>query len=103
MHGTDWQSAIVKSLSKEVYVTFDVDYFDPSIMPSTGTPEPDGFFYAETLDLFRKIVKAGKKIIGFDIVELAPVKGVSHPNLTTARLLYKMLNFAFANKNSTKK
>jgi len=98
LHGKQWQKAVVSTLAKEVYITFDVDYFDPSIMPSTGTPEPDGFMYSETLDVFREIISSGRKIIGFDIVELAPEKKVHHPDLTTARLLYKMLNFAFAKK-----
>ncbi len=95
LHGENWQKAIVDTLGEEIYVTFDVDYFDPSIMPATGTPEPDGFLYSETLDIFREIRKQGKKIIGFDVVELAPMEGLHHPNLTTARLVYKMLNFAF--------
>lgn len=98
--GDDWHSSIVNSLAEEVYITFDVDYFDPSIMPSTGTPEPDGFLYAETLQLLRKVRSAGKKIIGFDIVELAPVENTYHPDLTTARLLYKMLNIAFADTHN---
>ena len=96
LHTSKWQKKVVESLGKEVYVTFDVDYFDPSIMPSTGTPEPDGFMYSETLDIFREIVASGRKIIGFDIVELSPDKLVYHPDLTAARLLYKMLNYAFA-------
>lgn len=96
IHGENWQESVVKTLGNEVYVTFDVDYFDPAIMPATGTPEPDGFLYSETLDIFRLMKKAGKKIIGFDIVELAPMKNLQHPDLTTARLVYKMLNFAFA-------
>ncbi len=95
LHGENWQKAIIDTLGEEIYVTFDVDYFDPSIMPATGTPEPDGFIYSETLDIFREIRKQGKKIIGFDVVELAPMEGLHHPNLTTARLVYKMLNFAF--------
>lgn len=95
LHGDNWQQAVVDTLTEQVYVSFDVDYFDPSIMPSTGTPEPDGFMYNETLDLFRKLVKSGKKIIGFDIVELSPVKGVNYPDITASRLLYKMLNYAF--------
>lgn len=96
VHGEYWQRTAVDSLGEEVYVTFDVDYFDPAIMPSTGTPEPDGFLYSETLDLFRTLIRSGRRIVGFDVVELAPVKGVSHPNLLTARLVYKMLNYAFA-------
>lgn len=94
-YGSNWQSKVVDSLGKEVYVTFDVDYFDPSIMPSTGTPEPDGFLYNETLEIFREIINEGKKIVGFDVVELAPLEGLNHPDLTTARLVYKMMNFAF--------
>lgn len=91
----NWQKQVVKTLNDLVYVTFDVDFFDPSIMPSTGTPEPDGFMYHETLEVFRQLRLQGKKIIGFDIVELAPTQGVTHPDILTARLLYKMLNFAF--------
>lgn len=98
VHGEYWQRSVVDTLGEEVYVTFDVDYFDPSIMPATGTPEPDGFLYSETLDLFRTLLRSGRRIIGFDIVELAPMKGLSHPDLLTARLLYKMLNVAFAEK-----
>ena len=96
IHGKNWQEKVVDTLGEKVYITFDVDYFDPAIMPSTGTPEPDGFLYSETLDIFRLMQQKGKKIIGFDVVELAPVEGVHHPDITTARLIYKMLNFAFA-------
>lgn len=86
---------VVETLAEEVYITFDVDYFDPAIMPSTGTPEPDGFLYSETLDVFREIIASGRKIIGLDIVELAPDKSLFHPDVTAARLLYKILNLAF--------
>jgi agmatinase len=96
VHGTSWGKNVIDTLEDDVYITFDVDYFDPAIMPSTGTPEPDGFLYSETLDLLRYLRLSGRRIIGFDIVELAPVKGVAHPDLLAARLLYKMLNIAFA-------
>ena len=95
VHGKDWQQSVVDTLSDEVYITFDVDYFDPSIMPATGTPEPDGFLYHETLDLLRKIKAAGKRVIGFDVVELAPMEGLSHPDILTASLIYKMLNIGY--------
>ncbi|MDZ4746282.1 MAG: agmatinase [bacterium] len=98
LHGADWQQAVVDTLSKDVYITFDVDCFDPSIMPSTGTPEPDGLLYSETIDVLRRLVQSGRRIVGFDVVELAPVKGVHHPDLTVARLVYKMLNLAFAKR-----
>jgi agmatinase len=97
-YGVNWQKKVADTLGNKIYITFDVDYFDPCIMPSTGTPEPDGFLYSETLDVFREIIKSNKQIIGFDIVELSPVKGINHPDITASRLLYKMLNFAYYNK-----
>lgn len=93
LHGANWQKAIVDTLRKDIYITFDVDYFDPSIMPATGTPEPDGFLWNETIELFREINKQEKRIIGLDIVELAPIDNLSHPDITVASLIYKILNF----------
>ncbi|HET6512384.1 MAG TPA: agmatinase [Candidatus Kapabacteria bacterium] len=96
-HGTEWQLAVVDALpTNEVYITFDVDYFDPSIMPTTGTPEPDGFYWAETIEIFRRLNKAGKKIVGFDVVELSPNEEQQHATYMVAKLVYRMLNFAFA-------
>lgn len=91
-HG--WDESVLGCLNDHIYITFDVDGFDPSIMPSTGTPEPNGLFWAETMQLLRKIAER-KTIVGADVVELAPVKGVSHPDLTAARLTYKIMNYAF--------
>ena len=88
-----WQREVIERLTDHVYVTFDVDGLDPSIMPSTGTPEPNGLFWAETVELLRK-VGAHKTIVGFDVVELSPRKGLSHPDLTAAKLTYKILNCA---------
>jgi agmatinase len=97
IYSENWQKSVVDSLGDEIYITFDIDYFDPSIMPSTGTPEPDGFLYSETMTLFREIRKQNKKIIGFDLVELSPIEDLNHPDLTAARLVYKILNFVFNN------
>jgi len=98
-HGKDWQKAVANALpSKEVYVTFDVDYFDPAIMPSTGTPEPDGFFWNETMEIFRSLNRAGKRIVGFDVVELSPDPHARHASYLAAKLVYRMLNFAFVGK-----
>lgn len=94
-HSENWVEKLVNTLNDEIYITFDVDYFDPAIMPSTGTPEPDGFLYSETIEVFREIKKQRKKIIGFDVVELAPDEKLYHPDLLTARLIYKILNFCF--------
>jgi agmatinase len=85
---------IVNSLDKNVYITFDVDYFDPSIMPSTGTPEPNGFYWDETMRLL-KAVCAKRNLVGFDVVELAPDKNYAFPDFLTAKLIYKILNYRF--------
>lgn len=103
LHGQNWQRSVIDTLGKDVYITFDVDYFDPSVMPATGTPEPDGFYYAETLELLRGIVASGRRIIGFDVVELAPMKHLHHPDLTTARLIYKLMNIAMADPKASAK
>ncbi|MCO6466913.1 MAG: agmatinase [Bradyrhizobiaceae bacterium] len=96
LHGSEWVKSVVSTLQEQVYVSFDVDGLDPSIMPSTGTPEPDGLFYHEALAILREVIASGRQIVGFDVVELAPVKGVHHPDLTAARLVYKIMNLAFS-------
>ena len=88
----DWDDFAIEKLSNNVYVTFDVDGFDPSIMPATGTPEPNGLFWHETMTLLRKLGKT-KNIVGCDVVELAPMTGLHHPDLTTAKLVSKMINY----------
>jgi agmatinase len=93
----NWQDQVVEKLSDNVYITFDVDYFDPSIMPATGTPEPNGMMWDETMTLLQRVGKK-KNIVGFDVVELAPMKGLHHPDATTAKLVYKIMNYAFQNK-----
>jgi len=88
-----WQNEVLRSLSKNVYITFDVDGLDPSIIPATGTPEPGGLFWDETLDLI-KLVGKKKNIVGFDIVELAPSKHHPASDFIAAKLLYKILNYS---------
>lgn len=85
---------IISTLSTNVYLTFDVDYFDPSIMPSTGTPEPDGFYWHETMK-FLKAVARSRTLVGFDVVELAPNKSIPFPDFLAAKLIYKILNYKF--------
>lgn len=98
VYGSDWIERVVDSLTGEVYITFDVDALDPSIMPATGTPEPEGLTYSECIQIARRVVESGRRIVGFDVVELAPIKSLHHPNLTAARLVYKLLNIAFAHE-----
>lgn len=85
---------IIATLDKNVYITFDVDYFDPSIMPSTGTPEPNGFYWDETMRLLKKLCTE-RNLVGFDVVELAPRKDFKFPDFLTAKLIYKILNYRF--------
>jgi agmatinase len=96
----DWIPSILPGLSQHVYVTFDVDAFDPSIMPSTGTPEPNGLFWSETMKLLR-LIGEQKRIVGFDVVEFAPNGGLQHPDYTTAKLTYKLMNYAFQKPHTT--
>lgn len=85
---------IIDTLNKNVYITFDVDYFDPSIMPSSGTPEPNGFYWNETVSLLKDVCKK-RNVLGFDVVELAPKKDYTFPDFLTAKLIYKILNYKF--------
>ena len=94
---TNWIDDVVGSLKENVYVTFDIDGFDPSLVPATGTPEPGGLFWDETMDLFKKIGQE-KNIVGFDLVELAPAENQPASNFIAAKLVYKLLNYAFAEK-----
>jgi len=85
---------LVDSLAgKPVYITFDVDCFDASLMPATGTPEPGGLFFAEVLEILRAIGNQAS-IVGGDIVELAPIKGMHASDFVAARLAYKLLSYA---------
>ena len=89
-----WKREVLDRLTDHVYVTFDVDGLDPSIMPSTGTPEPNGLQWSETIELLR-MVGEHKSIVGCDVVELSPRKDLSFPDLTAAKLTYKLMNCAF--------
>lgn len=87
-----WYDVAVDHLTDHVYVTFDVDGLDPSIMPATGTPEPNGLFWHETMLLLKRIGQR-KKVVGCDVVELSPIKGLSFPDITAAKIVSKMLNY----------
>ena len=91
-----WNLKKFKNLikNKTVYLTFDVDGFDASIMPATGTPEPGGLFWDETLDII-KIAAKNSNIVGADINELAPIKSFNSYNFLVAKLAYKILSYKF--------
>lgn len=81
-------------MTDDVYITIDLDVFDPSIMPATGTPEPGGLDWNTTINYLKKVFKE-KNVLGFDIVELAPIEGNKAPNFLTAKLYYKLLSYKF--------
>ncbi len=87
-----WQQRVVDALQNNVYVTFDVDGLDPSIMPATGTPVPGGLLWDETLELFRLIKSSGRQVVGLDMVELAPHPAHPHCDFAVAQMIYKILN-----------
>jgi len=85
-----WMQRALACLSRNVYLTVDVDVFDPSVMPSTGTPEPGGLYWYSVLN-FLRLVASKRNFVGADIVELAPIKGLHGPDFTTAKLAYKII------------
>ena len=93
-----WMDSALDLMTDDVYITFDLDALDPSIMPSTGTPEPGGLFWYETLDFLRRVFKE-KNVVGFDIVELCPNKNDKSSDFLAAKLYYKMLSYKFSNNN----
>src|SRR5438093_1248169 len=93
----DWIERIVDSLSETVYITIDVDGFDPAIMPATGTPEPGGLAWYEALALLRRVI-ASRHVVGCDVVELSPIPGMAAPNFMCAKLIYKILTYRFGNE-----
>jgi agmatinase len=90
-----WMDKVVEALGDNVFITFDLDALDPSIMPATGTPEPGGMLWYETLD-FLKQVFSEKNVVGFDIVELCPSEQHKASDFLAAKLYYKMLTYKFS-------
>ena len=90
----DWKP-ILEALSGDVFVTFDVDALDPAIMPGTGTPEPGGLDWYEAVDLLAAVSRRSR-IVGFDVVELAPIPGIVASDFLAARLVYRMIGLALA-------
>jgi len=80
--------------NKNVYVTFDVDGFDASLMPATGTPEPGGLFWDDVIPIIRKVCKVSN-VVGCDINELSPIRGFNTYNFIVAKLAYKILSYVF--------
>lgn len=87
-----WQETVCRDLQGDIFITIDLDVFDPSIMPSTGTPEPGGLYWKEVLLLLKKI-SVSCRIRGLDIVELAPISGMVAPDFMAAKLIYRLMGY----------
>ena len=93
-NNNDWIEKALSGLSENVYITIDLDVFDPSIMPSTGTPEPGGLLWYDVLKLLKTICSR-KNVVGFDIAELCPNDNNKAPDFLAAKLVYKLLSYKF--------
>jgi len=89
-----WVEKVIARLKRNVYVTIDLDVFDPSIMPSTGTPEPGGLLWYDVLGLLKAVCQK-KTVVGFDVVELKPDDMNKSPDFLAAKLIYKLLSYKF--------
>ena len=88
----DWKKAALAALGEDVYITIDADGFDPSVIPCVGTAEPNGLFWNETIEFLQMVINS-KRVVGFDIVEVAPQEGQILSEYTLAKLLYKLIGF----------
>ena len=92
-----WMEKAIDLLSDNVYITLDLDAFDPSIMPSTGTPEPGGLGWYQVMDLIDKLVSR-KNLVGFDVVELSPLDSNKAPDFMAAKIVYRFLSMLYNKK-----
>ncbi len=91
----NWMDKAIDLLTDDVYLTIDLDGFDPSILPSTGTPEPGGLQWYPTLKFLKKLIER-KNLVGFDVVELCPNPEEKSSDFLATKLLYKILSYKFA-------
>ncbi|MEK6768910.1 MAG: agmatinase [Gemmatimonadota bacterium] len=90
--GEQWIDRVLAALGKDVYLTIDVDYFDPSLVPSTGTPEPGGGTWYPTMRLLERVFQE-KRVVAADVVELAPIPGMAAPDFLVAKLVYRLVGY----------
>ncbi|MES2381438.1 MAG: agmatinase [Bacteroidota bacterium] len=91
-NNANWAAEALKTLGDNVYISIDADGFDPSIVPAVGTAEPNGMLWNETIQFLKQVI-ATKNIVGFDVVEIAPVKGNILTEYTMAKLVYKLIGY----------
>jgi agmatinase len=95
----DVTRGIVSGLSGNVYLSIDLDVFDPGIMPSVGTPEPGGLDWFEVIDILRDVMRADCNLVGFDIMELSPISGIVAPDFLAAKLCYRIMGWIVAKRD----
>ncbi|MFW6199008.1 MAG: agmatinase [Gemmatimonadota bacterium] len=95
-----WMDRALEALGDPVYLTFDVDYLDPSLVPATGTPEPGGGDWYRTLRFLRRVFEE-REVIACDVVELAPMGSLHAPDFVTAKLVYKLLGYSLSGGRGT--
>jgi len=98
-HATEVFAPALAALPQKVYLSFDIDYFDPALVPATGTPEPGGGWWYPTLALLRALFHA-KTVVGMDLVELAPIGGQPASDFLAAKLIYKCLGYLQESESS---
>ncbi|MCX6291794.1 MAG: agmatinase [Bacteroidetes bacterium] len=91
---SDWMEQAIATLSENVYLTIDADGFDPAVIPAVGTAEPNGLFWVETLAFLKKVFEK-KNVVGFDVVECAPIEGQILSEYTLAKLVYRLIGYRF--------
>ena len=94
-YNKDLYCKALDKLSENVYITIDLDVFDPSLIPSTGTPEPGGPAYIELMHFMRDVIKS-RNVVGFDVVELCPSSANKVPDFVAAKIIYQLLSYKFA-------
>lgn len=94
-NNTEWMDQAIDQLTDDVYLTIDLDAFDPSIMPSTGTPEPGGLMWYPVLTFLKKLMQK-RNVVGFDVVELCPNPTEKSSDFLAAKLVYKLLSYKFS-------
>lgn len=95
----NWAAAVLEQLRNPVYLTIDVDFFDPAVIPATGAPEPGGFFWHETLQ-FLRLLFAQREVVGVDVVELLPTPGLHASEFSIAKLVYKIMGYRETARNA---
>lgn len=92
-----WIERVSSQLGEEVYITIDLDVLDPSVLPSTGTPEPGGMSYREVISLLRRIIEE-HRVVGLDVVELCPNPSAKASDFLAAKLIYQFLSLLYADR-----